>query len=370
MASTYSTNLKIELIGNGEQDGAWGNTTNVNLGTTIEEAIVGQAIVDFPTDADLTLTFATSNGSQAARRVRLILTSSVSLTADRNLVVPTIFKNYIIKNTTTGGRSIVVKTSVGSGITVPNGATALLYVDNTNVVQAFDHVNTLDVSTLTAASPTFTGTPTAPTAAPGTNTTQIATTAFVTNVAGSLGTMASQNANNVAITGGSIAGITDLTVADGGTGASSITANSVILGNGASTLSGNLVAPSTTGNVLTSNGTTWASTAPSVSSASFTGANQNLAAAGYQKLPGGLIMQWGTGGPLSGRDQIQARTFSIAFPTACLSISLTRTGPVSNSGGDKRDSAYVSGVSTTGFTIYSDYENISNVTYSWLAFGY
>jgi hypothetical protein len=77
-----------------------------------------------------------------------------------------------------------------------------------------------------------------------------------------LGTIASQSASAVAITGGTITGITDLTVADGGTGASTITANSVILGNGASTLSGNLVAPSTSGNVLTSNGTTWTSTAP------------------------------------------------------------------------------------------------------------
>ena len=77
-----------------------------------------------------------------------------------------------------------------------------------------------------------------------------------------LGTMASQSASAVAITGGTITGITDLTVADGGTGASTITANSVILGNGTSALSGNLVAPSTAGNVLTSNGTTWASTAP------------------------------------------------------------------------------------------------------------
>jgi len=76
-----------------------------------------------------------------------------------------------------------------------------------------------------------------------------------------LGTMASQSASAVAITGGTITGITDLTVADGGTGASTITANSVILGNGASALSGNLVAPSTTGNVLTSNGTTWTSAA-------------------------------------------------------------------------------------------------------------
>jgi hypothetical protein len=63
------------------------------------------------------------------------------------------------------------------------------------------------------------------------------------------------------ITGGSISGITDLAVADGGTGASSITANSVILGNGSSALSGNLVAPGTSGNVLISNGTTWTSAA-------------------------------------------------------------------------------------------------------------
>ena len=77
----------------------------------------------------------------------------------------------------------------------------------------------------------------------------------------SLGNMASQNKNAIDITGGTIVGITDLAVADGGTGASSITANSVVLGNGTSALSGNLVAPSTSGNVLTSNGTTWTSAA-------------------------------------------------------------------------------------------------------------
>jgi hypothetical protein len=106
---------------------------------------------------------------------------------------------------------------------------------------------------------TLTGNVTAPTQSSSDNSTKVATTAFVTTKVGTLGTMASQNANAVAITGGTITGITDLTVADGGTGASSITANSVILGNGTSTLSGNLVAPSTSGNVLKSNGTTWTS---------------------------------------------------------------------------------------------------------------
>jgi len=75
-----------------------------------------------------------------------------------------------------------------------------------------------------------------------------------------LGTMSSQNATSVAITGGTITGITDLTVADGGTGVSTLSANAVLLGNGTSALQ--TVAPSTSGNILTSNGTTWASTAP------------------------------------------------------------------------------------------------------------
>jgi len=101
-----------------------------------------------------------------------------------------------------------------------------------------------------------------------------------------LGTIASQNANAVTITGGTITGITDLTVADGGTGASSITANSVILGNGASALSGNLVAPSTSGNVLTSNGTTWTSVAASVGITTTTGSAPYFGARAFVNFDG------------------------------------------------------------------------------------
>jgi len=70
------------------------------------------------------------------------------------------------------------------------------------------------------ASPAFTGVPTAPTAANATANTQIATTQFVYNITGSLGTMSQQNANAVSITGGNISGITPLALFDGGTGAS------------------------------------------------------------------------------------------------------------------------------------------------------
>jgi hypothetical protein len=69
-------------------------------------------------------------------------------------------------------------------------------------------------------SPVFAGVPTAPTAANGTITTQIASTEFVNNSLNNLGTMSVQNANAVAITGGTITGIADLALADGGTGAS------------------------------------------------------------------------------------------------------------------------------------------------------
>jgi len=135
MASTYSSNLKVELMADGEKAGTWGGVTNTNIGTTLEEAIVGKADVDFATDEDKTITLTDSNASQDARNIYLNVTSSVSLTATRELIVPTNEKTFIVKNGTSGSQSITVKTSAGTGITVPNGSTYLLYVDGTNVVE-------------------------------------------------------------------------------------------------------------------------------------------------------------------------------------------------------------------------------------------
>jgi hypothetical protein len=135
MASTYSA-LKIELIGTGEQSGTWGITTNTNLGTALEEAITGRATATFTTDADLTLTLTNTNASQVARNLILNVVSGVSLTATRTLTVPSISKVYIVENNTTGDQSILVKTSAGTGITVPNGLRVMVYADTTNVVTA------------------------------------------------------------------------------------------------------------------------------------------------------------------------------------------------------------------------------------------
>lgn len=159
MPSTYSTNLKIELIALGEQVGTWGTTTNTNLGTALEQAIVGRVTVTFTTDANKTLTISNSNAAQDARAVFLNLASSVSLTTTRDLIVPAITKNYIVKNGTTGGQSVRVIVA-GTGVTIPNGKTALIFNDAVDVTYQFDHLGTLDLSgALTVAgNSTFGGT--------------------------------------------------------------------------------------------------------------------------------------------------------------------------------------------------------------------
>jgi hypothetical protein len=140
--STYSSNLKIELMTTGENSGTWGDITNTNLGTALEQAIVGYGNPDYVSDANLTISITNSNAAQAARALVLNVTSVFgALTATRELVVPTIQKQYIVQNNTTGGQSITVKTSAGTGITVPNGRKAHLYVDGTNVIQMFDFVD-------------------------------------------------------------------------------------------------------------------------------------------------------------------------------------------------------------------------------------
>ena len=138
--TTFSTNLKIELIGTGEQSGTWGTTTNNNFQYVFEQAIVGRGSAVFASDANLTLTYTDVSTSQTVRNLYLNATSGVSLTATRDLIVPTINKTYVVQNNTTGGRSIRVITATGTGITIPNGRTMAVYVDGTNVIAASDYV--------------------------------------------------------------------------------------------------------------------------------------------------------------------------------------------------------------------------------------
>jgi len=161
MPSTYSTALRLELIGNGEQAANWGNTTNTNLGTLLEQAITGVSTITM-TDANYTLV--SGNGiSDQARNAVVIM--SGTLTATRNVIVPTSNKFYAVRNATTGGQSILVKTSAGTGVTLANGFTQLMYCDGTNVVAATVPYNTttgaisatLSATSLTGAVPIANG---------------------------------------------------------------------------------------------------------------------------------------------------------------------------------------------------------------------
>ena len=139
MASSYSP-LKVELIGTGEQAGSWGTTTNTNLGTALEEAITGRATATFTSDANFTLPYIDSNSAQVFRNLVLNVTSSGNLTSTRDLIIPAIEKQYFVENNTTNGQSIRIKTSAGTGVTIPNGKIAHVYCDGTNTRFADDFV--------------------------------------------------------------------------------------------------------------------------------------------------------------------------------------------------------------------------------------
>jgi hypothetical protein len=142
MSSTYS-NLKLQLMATGENLATWGNVTNINLGTALEEAVVGSADVTFAS-GNVTLTLTNVNTTQTARNLRLNLIGATG-GSTRNLVVPNIEKVYIVNNTCAD--SVVVKTSAGTGITVPTGKTMWVYNDGTNVVDATSHLTSLTLGT-------------------------------------------------------------------------------------------------------------------------------------------------------------------------------------------------------------------------------
>lgn len=127
MASTYSQNLRLELIGTGDQQGTWGITTNTNLGTLLEEAIGGYVSVTV-NDSSTPTTLTTNNGtSDQSRNMTINLTGT--LTSARSVICPAIEKVYIVKNSTSGGYSVQFKVTGQTGVTIPNGSTYFLYVD-------------------------------------------------------------------------------------------------------------------------------------------------------------------------------------------------------------------------------------------------
>jgi len=142
MASSYSTDLKLELMVTGEKAGQWGDITNTNL-NILQQAIAGYESVALNATTGATLTFTNgviSDGKNAVLNLTGTITTSV------NVIVPDgIEKTYTIKNSTSGAHQVIVKTTSGSGATfgTADKGVKIVYSDGTNITDVFANQNQL-----------------------------------------------------------------------------------------------------------------------------------------------------------------------------------------------------------------------------------
>lgn len=142
MPSQYSSDLRIELIQNGEKSGTWGTITNDNLGVIIEDAIAGLASVSvITTHQALTAQY---GAADQARCAALSLTTTTG--ANFNVYVPPVTKLYVVTNASAYVATIYCSTVLGNttpagtGIAIPAGKSVLLRTTGTNVVEQLNHI--------------------------------------------------------------------------------------------------------------------------------------------------------------------------------------------------------------------------------------
>jgi len=197
MSSTYSPILRTELIGSGDQAGTWGSTTNLNFQYIFESAIAGYvAVTVSPTSNNQVLTYVngpSANASLDQSVYGILKLNAGTLGANFNIFAPPVSKQYIVWNNTAYTASfynstvIGNTTAAGSAAVIPAGAKVVIWSDGTSfygndtAVGNFSVAGNLAVTgTTSLTTGSISGVMTAPTAAAGTNTTQLATTAFVT----------------------------------------------------------------------------------------------------------------------------------------------------------------------------------------------
>jgi hypothetical protein len=211
MSSTYSPDLRIELIGTGDQAGVWGATTNNNMAYVLEQAIAGYVSVAVGS-ANQALTYLNGATSVAAdnQAVHASLALTTSTGANFAIYAPPASKQYTIYNassyTATIYNSTVIgnTTAAGTGVAIPAGKTMTVWSDGTNFAQQNTHLISPTLATATLSSPTMT-TPVLGTPASGTltNTTGLpidgGTTGTLPASRGGTGVTASTGSGNVVL---------------------------------------------------------------------------------------------------------------------------------------------------------------------------
>ena len=249
--------IGLTLPATGTLSGQWGDTVNNAISQIVDVAVAGTQTIS--TDADITLTLTTgtyaSTGLTANSSQYAVLLWTAGGTATRTITVPAQSKTYVVINKTSSTQSILVKAATGTGVTVAAGTRAIIAWDGTNFVNVGGG--------LPAGSNTQVQYNNSGAFGASANLTFDGTTLTANDIIDS-----SLTASKPVFTNGSknLVSTGTLGVDQGGTGLTTLTANNVILGNGTSTPT--FVAPSTNGNVLVSNGTTWTSAAPAASGVS------------------------------------------------------------------------------------------------------
>lgn len=143
MSSTY-TDLGIELMVTGANDGTWGTKTNTNL--EIINQLQGYVNKSIAGGAQTTALLIADGSTTSSDARNLIIELSGIITGNQIVTVPdSIEKSYIVVNSTSGAHTVQFKTASGTGFTfgATEKTTAILYSDGTNIVEVINNTQNL-----------------------------------------------------------------------------------------------------------------------------------------------------------------------------------------------------------------------------------
>jgi len=135
MASTYTTRLRLEKQGTGENANTWGDKTNDTF-DLLDESIYGYAAKSVAGSSDVTLTNSNATSDESRQSV---LEFTGTLTGNINVLLPTVESRYIVYNNTAGSYTLTVATTgnTGTGTAVVQSSHALMYSNGTFVKDVF-----------------------------------------------------------------------------------------------------------------------------------------------------------------------------------------------------------------------------------------